>query len=59
MADWRDLQVYLQVKFIDGQERKEENGQFLRNEYGTPKGPNRPPFPEWMLRRMKDEVIHE
>ena len=59
MADWRQLEIYLRTKFIDGQERKEADGQFLRNEYGEPKGPNRPAFPEWFLRQIKDEVNHE
>lgn len=59
MKDWRQLEIYLRTKYIDGQERKMENGEFLRNEYGEPKGPNRPAFPEWFLRQIKDEVNHE
>ena len=59
MKGWRQLEIYLRTKYIDGQERKMENGEFLRNEYGEPKGPNRPAFPEWFLRQIKDEVNHE
>ena len=59
MSDWKELLTYLQVKYIDGQERKEENGQFKRNEYGQPEGPDRIAFPEWFLRQIKNEVKHE
>ncbi len=59
MDDWRQLEIYLRTKFIDGQERKEENGQFHRNDYGEPTGPNRPAFPEWFLRQISNEVNHE
>lgn len=58
-ADWHKLFNYLMVKYLDGQERKEENGKFLRNEWGEPKGPNRPAFPEEYLRVIAPEVDHE
>ena len=59
MSTWRKLQIYLQTKFIDGQERKEENGRFKRNDYGEPTGPNRPAYPESYLRTITHETIHE
>ena len=59
VADWQRLYLYLVTKFIDGQERKEENGQFKRNAYGNSCGPNRLPLPEDVLRRIAPEVTHE
>ena len=59
VADWQRLYIYLVTKFIDGQERKEENGQFKRNPYGHSCGPNRLPFPEPFLRTISSELNHE
>ena len=56
---WKKLYEYLLVKYLDGQERKEENGKFKRNAYGEPVGPNRPPFPEDFLRKIAPEIEHE
>lgn len=59
VQDWKDLYIYLITKYIDGQERKFENGQFLRNQYGQPTMPNRPAFPEQFLRTIAPETLHE
>ena len=59
VADWQRLYIYLVTKFIDGQERKEENGQFKRNPYGNSCGPNRLHFPESFLRKIAPETNHE
>ena len=59
VADWQRLYFYLVTKFIDGQERKEENGQFKRNPYGNSCGPNRLPLPEEELRKIAPEITHE
>lgn len=59
VADWQRLYFYLVTKFIDGQERKEENGQFKRNRFGGSTGPNRLPLPENELRRIAPEITHE
>ncbi len=59
VTEWQHLGIYLITKYLDGQERKEENGQFKRNAYGEPTGPNRPAFPESYLRTIKNEVAHE
>ena len=59
VADWQRLYIYLVTKFIDGQERKEENGQFKRNPYGQSCGPNRLPLPEKFLRMVAPEITHE
>ena len=59
VADWQRLYIYLITKFIDGQERKEENGQFKRNPYGNSCGPNRLHMPEPYLRKIAPETNHE
>ena len=58
-AAWKDLGIYLFVKYLDGQERKEKDGQFLRNAYGEPEGPNRTPYPTEFLQKMAPVVAHE
>ena len=59
VADWQRLYIYLVTKFIDGQERKEENGQFKRNAYGNSCGPHRLALPEEHLRKIAPEINHE
>ena len=58
-AAWKDLGIYLFVKFLDGQQRKEENGQFLRNAYGNPEMPNRTPYPTSFLEDIHEHIAHE
>ena len=59
VADWQKLYLYLITKFIDGQERKEENGDWKRNKYGHSVGPNRIAFPEPYLKSVAPEITHE
>lgn len=59
MAAWKELFIYLHVKYIDGQIRREENGQFLRNAYGEPTGPNRPAYNDNFLKTIINETAHE
>ncbi|MBR4704553.1 MAG: C69 family dipeptidase [Paludibacteraceae bacterium] len=59
VADWQRLGIYLFTKFLDGQERKEENGQFKRNKYGNSCGPNRLPLPDPFLKMVAPEITHE
>jgi len=59
VADWQKLGIYLMTKFLDGQERKEENGQFKRNRHGNSVGPNRLPLPENFLKMVAPEITHE
>ena len=58
-AAWKDLGIYLFVKYLDGQERKEKDGQFLRNPYGEPEGPNRVPYPADFQRSIHEHIAHE
>ncbi|MDR0996029.1 MAG: C69 family dipeptidase [Tannerella sp.] len=39
-ARWKKLGEYLLVKYMDGNVKKEENGQFKRNPYGRPASPD-------------------
>ena len=58
-AAWKELGIYLFVKYLDGQERKEKDGEFLRNAYGEPEGPNRVPYPADFQRSIHEHVAHE
>ena len=58
-AAWKDLGIYLFVKHLDGQERKEKDGEFLRNAYGEPEGPNRTPYPTSFLENIHEHIAHE
>ena len=57
-AAWKDLGIYLFVKYLDGQERKEKDGQFIRNAYGEPEGPNRVPYPTSFLESVHEHIAH-
>ena len=56
---WKELCIYLFTKYLDGQQRKEQDGQFLRNAYGEPEGPNRVPYPAEYLQTIHEHVAHE
>ena len=56
---WKELGIYLFIKYLDGQERKEKDGQFLRNAYGEPEGPNRVPYPTSFLESVHEHIAHE
>ena len=58
-AAWKDLGIYLFVKYLDGQQRKEQDGEFLRNAYGLPEGPNRVPYPTSFLKSVHEHISHE
>jgi len=45
-ARWKTLGEYLLVKYIDGNVKKEEDGQFKRSPYGMPVSPNFPGYDE-------------
>lgn len=45
--EWKKLSQYLVVKFIDGNVKKEKDGQFERTETGMPANPLQPGYPEW------------
>jgi len=51
-ARWKKLGEYLLVKYIDGNVKKEENGQFKRNPYGMPEYPDFPGYDEEFYRAI-------
>jgi dipeptidase len=56
---WKELGIYLFIKYLDGQQRKEKDGEFLRNAYGQPEMPNRVPYPAAFYESMHEHVAHE
>ena len=56
---WKELCIYLFTKYLDGQQRKEQDGQFLRNAYGNPEMPNRVPYPSSFYESVQEVVSHE
>ena len=51
-ARWKKLGEYLVVNYIDGNVKKEENGQFKRNAYGLPAYPDFPGYDEEYYRSI-------
>lgn len=55
VAVWKDLGNYLLVKYMDGNVKREKNGQFQRTKYGYPVGPEQPGYSEeWKRNVVKD-----
>ncbi|PTN08147.1 dipeptidase [Mangrovibacterium marinum] len=46
-AEWEQLFEYLLIKYIDGNIKKEKDGEFERNEWGVPVSPEQPGYPQW------------
>ena len=51
-ARWKQLGEYLLIKYIDGNVKKEENGQFKRTPYGMPASPDFPGYDEDFYRSI-------
>ena len=52
---YKELGQYLLVKYIDGNIKKEENGEFMRSADGYPVGPDQPGYSEqWKEMVVKD-----
>lgn len=49
---WKELSEFLMVKYLDGNIKKEENGEFLTNKWGKYPVVEHPEFPEWWLRTI-------
>jgi hypothetical protein len=45
-SKWKQLSEYLLVKYIDGNVKKEEKGEFVRNQWGNPENPEFPGYSE-------------
>ncbi len=53
---WKELSEYLLVKYIDGNIKKEKDGQFLDNGTGVAEGPDQPGYPESWKRMVKEDA---
>ena len=56
MSEWKKLGEYLMVKYVDGVVKKEDNGDFKRNEHGEPASPDRPGYPNEHYRKIIEET---
>lgn len=54
--EWRDLGNFLLVKYLDGNVKQEENGQFLRNPWGFPKSPRHPHYPDGWKKNLIEQT---
>lgn len=54
--DWRDLGNFLLVKYLDGNVKQEKDGEFLRNEWGFPKSPGHPGYPDSWKKILIEET---
>ncbi|MCE5175643.1 MAG: C69 family dipeptidase [Bacteroidales bacterium] len=53
---WKKLGEHLMVKYIDGNVKKEKNGQFQRNTWGLPEYPDQPGYDERYYRSIAKET---
>jgi dipeptidase len=53
---WQELSNWLLVKYIDGNVKKEKDGQFLRNPWGDPVSPSQPTYPDYWYRTIIDQT---
>lgn len=53
---WNDLSNFLLLKYLDGNVKKEKDGQFIRNPWGYPVSPSQPGYREEWLRTIIDQT---
>lgn len=53
---WNDFSNWLLVKYIDGNIKKEKDGQFIRNPYGYPVSPSQPQMPDSWKKTIIDQT---
>ncbi len=53
---WRELGEYLLVKYLDGNRKREKDGQFMYNEYGIPEYPEFPGYSEDYYRAIAEDA---
>ena len=55
VEEWKELGQFLLVKYIDGNVKREVNGEFLRNAYGNPASPDFPGYSDsWKKQVIQD-----
>lgn len=52
MNEWKQLDHYLLIKYIDGNVKKESNGKFQRTETGYAAFPDQPKYPAWFYEQI-------
>jgi dipeptidase len=55
-SEWKKLEHFLFVKFMDGNIKKEKDGVFERTETGMPPSPNQPGYPDWWKKVIVDQT---
>ncbi|HPN22666.1 MAG TPA: C69 family dipeptidase, partial [Tenuifilaceae bacterium] len=53
---WEELSNWLLVKYIDGNVKKEKDGEFIRNPWGYPVSPSQPGYKEEFLKNIIQET---
>lgn len=53
---WNEFSNWLLVKYIDGNIKKEKDGQFLRNPYGFPLSPSQPELPDYWKKNIIEQT---
>lgn len=56
VSRWKELDKYLLVKYIDGNIKKEKNGEFQREPSGMPSSPHQPQLPEEWRKMIKSNA---
>ncbi|MDR2126322.1 MAG: C69 family dipeptidase [Prevotellaceae bacterium] len=52
---WKKLDIYLLVKYMDGNVKKEKDGKFERTENNYPASPNQPALPEFWKKKIVED----
>ena len=55
MTSWKELDILLLTKYIDGNIKQEENGKILTTETGVVKYPSQPKYPDWFYRAIVED----
>jgi hypothetical protein len=56
IKQWKELDRYLLVKYIDGNIKREADGEFLRTSTGISVPPQQPQLPEFWRRAIKNDA---
>lgn len=56
VSKWNELSNWLLVKYIDGNVKKEKDGQFIRNQWEFPVSPSQPEYPDYWKKTIIDQT---